>query len=344
MMTWLSHYRAFRDALDNWETNQPDDTETHHRGAVELAAYFGITPDTLRNSIKNNLLVLAEEWQRTKGRKAEWIDAGWPKLQTDVYLAVRWLCILDGKKFEHYLDLWSYPPSRQNDGSAELVEVLPFEFYTDRINFFRNADSYLETYNVIVTGGQCLKGENLKRIVDSLREKNYPFGSFLRSFSEMHACLTYKSEDFGKVDFKERKPLDYYALVAIRAEGCLMYPLLESKEIDDIENSLKGLEDYILHHAQKRRLSAQAINVFKQSKGGTKLHQRPTDAITKIINLQAGQLSAHEKYLVQAFLCCVLARNYFAHHFYEDKKLLKDAELGFLLGGILATVLYLLDE
>jgi hypothetical protein len=344
LMTWLSHYRAFRDALDIWETNHPDDVETRRRGTLELADYFGITADVLRISIKNNLLVLAEEWQHAPARKNVWIDPAWPMLQTDVYLAVRWLCILDGKKFVHYLDLWSYPPSRQSDGSAELAEVLPFEFYKDRVNFFRNAVSYLETYNAIAVEGKRLQGENLKRIVDSLLEKNYPFGSFLRSFSEMHTCLTYNFGDAGKIDFKEREPLDYYALVAIRAEGCLMYPLLESKEIDGGENPLKGLEDYILHHAQKRQLSAQAISIFNANKHGTKLHQRPNDAITRIINLQAGQLTAHEKYLVQAFFCCVLARNYFAHHFYDDKKLNKDKESGFLLGGILVTVLYLLGE
>lgn len=344
LMTWLSHYRAFSDALNTWETKHPNDRKTSRRGALELAGYFGITADILRNSIKDNLLVLAEQWQRAKGRKAEWVDAAWPKLQTDVYLAVLWLCILDGKNFVHYLDLWSYPPSRQSDGSAELVEVLPFEFYTDRINFFCNAHVYLKTYNAIAVVEKRLQGDNLKRVVDNLREKNYPFGSFLSSFAEMHVCLTYKSEDFGKIDFKERKPLDYFALVAIRAEGCLMFPLFESKEIDDPENSLNGLEDYIVRHAQKQQLSDHAINVFNQNKRGTKLHQRPTDAITKIINLQADKLKAQEKYLVQAFLCCMLARNYFAHHFYDDKKLLKDEESGFLLGGILVTVLYLLDE
>ncbi len=149
LMTWLSHYRAFRDALYTWEAKHPDDKKTHRRGALELAGYFGITADILRNSIKNNLLVLAAEWQRAPAQNKIWMDPAWPMLQNDIYLAVLWLCMLDGEKFVHYMDLWSHAPSRQSDGSAELVEVLPFEFYKDRINFFRNANFYLDAYNAI---------------------------------------------------------------------------------------------------------------------------------------------------------------------------------------------------
>lgn len=52
-------------------------------------------------------------------------------------------------------------------------------------------------------------------------------------------------------------------------------------------------------------------------------------------------LSPNEHYLVQAFLCSVLARNYFAHHYYLDAELLRSKESQFLLGGILTTALCL---
>jgi hypothetical protein len=344
LMTWLSHYRAYRDAHNYWQRQHPEDKTSYRKGSLELAARLGVTEDFLAHSIKTNLLALAEDWQRTTGRKADWIKPAWSKLQGDVYLAIEWLCLLSGNLLEFYLDLWSYPPSRQSDGTAELVEVLPYEFYTDRISFFRNAPHYLSAYNATLLEEHQLGGEKLKGVVDSLRAKNYPFGSFLRSFSEMHSCLTYKFEDFGKIDFKERKPLDYFALVAIRAEACLMSPLLESKELDDPTKPLKRLEDYILHHAQQRQLSASAIDTFQANIKITKLHKRPDDAITRIIALSPPQLTPYERYMAQAFLCCVLARNYFAHHFYNDKKLLRDDESAFLLGGVLVTVLYLLGD
>jgi hypothetical protein len=44
-------------------------------------------------------------------------------------------------------------------------------------------------------------------------------------------------------------------------------------------------------------------------------------------------------YLMQAFLCSVLARNYFAHHYYLDDTLRRSEESGFLLAGMIVTVL-----
>lgn len=58
----------------------------------------------------------------------------------------------------------------------------------------------------------------------------------------------------------------------------------------------------------------------------------------------SSSLSSKEHYLVQAFLCCELARNYFAHHHYLDDELMRTKESGFMLTGILATVLYLLGD
>ena len=46
----------------------------------------------------------------------------------------------------------------------------------------------------------------------------------------------------------------------------------------------------------------------------------------------------------QAMLCCLAARNYFAHHDYQDEKLLKGESSQFLLGGILLAVLTLLSD
>ena len=42
-------------------------------------------------------------------------------------------------------------------------------------------------------------------------------------------------------------------------------------------------------------------------------------------------------------LCCLAARNYFAHHDYCDAALLNEKSSGFLLGGVLLAVLTLLS-
>lgn len=62
--------------------------------------------------------------------------------------------------------------------------------------------------------------------------------------------------------------------------------------------------------------------------------------IADVMNMTS-DLIPKEHYLVQAFLCSVLARNYFAHHYYLDSELLRSKESQFLLAGILATALCL---
>ena len=73
------------------------------------------------------------------------------------------------------------------------------------------------------------------------------------------------------------------------------------------------------------------------------LRAEPKDAILRVQALKSeGQ--ADQIALIQAMLCCELARNYFAHHDYMDAKLLNDPESQFLLGGILICVLVLLGN
>jgi hypothetical protein len=52
--------------------------------------------------------------------------------------------------------------------------------------------------------------------------------------------------------------------------------------------------------------------------------------------------SRSDNLLIKAFLSCIVARNYFAHHRYLDHTLLQSEKSAFMLGGILVTVLLLL--
>jgi len=74
--------------------------------------------------------------------------------------------------------------------------------------------------------------------------------------------------------------------------------------------------------------------------------QEKQNPIRCIMSVKFKNRSKIDTHLIQAFLCCVLARNYFAHHNYLDKHLLRDQkeESAFMLIGILVTVLKLLDD
>jgi hypothetical protein len=68
--------------------------------------------------------------------------------------------------------------------------------------------------------------------------------------------------------------------------------------------------------------------------------------IRSIMGISYKKQNKRDTYLIQAFLCCVLARNYFAHHTYLDKEFIQNQkeESAFMLIGILVTVLKLLDD
>ena len=343
-MTWISHYRAFRDALAAWNLAHTRDPEIHKRGCHELATHLGITAEILSTAIKDDLLRLADHWVRTKGRKKAWADPAWACLQQEIYFAVEWLCYLTDNKLDDYLEKWSRPSHRQYDGTAELIEVLPFEFFSDRYYFLDMAPHYLKPFNEFFADEEKLANHQLKDVVDNLRSVNYPFGGFLSSFRQLHDELTFKSEDFGKLDFRNRRPLDFYSLLAVRAEGCLMFALRESGELAAIAPEKRQLHRYIWHLAEKRGLSTHAVQYFRscEAKDLVQLHSEPKRPIHAVMSLSL-TITSREQRLVQAFLCCVLARNYFAHHHYLDEELLRDKESAFMLGGIILTILFLLE-
>ena len=78
----------------------------------------------------------------------------------------------------------------------------------------------------------------------------------------------------------------------------------------------------------------------------TNLRQIPDNPIRDIMEINCVVLDKSENDLLKAFLCCNLARNYFAHHTYLDKEFMQSQreQAAFMLVGVLVTVLKLLDD
>lgn len=333
-MTWLSHYRAFREATYFLESQR----DFRRDGAKQLANHLGVSAEMLAQAVKDKFLVLAQDWLRANERHCVWTLRAYSSLQKDIFVAMEWLCILSDKKFDYYLDKWQYDSWGQREW-AELHKVLKYEFFIDRQYFLSHAPLYLKTYNTLLPADEQFDGEHLKQITDKLRISNYPFGSFLGAYRQLHEELSYHFDHKGGLDFRELRPLDYYSLLAIRAEGCLRYAM----EQDHSLGNCQKLNEYIECIAKSKGMSAAALSCFKENLKITRLHETPEDPIGAIMKLDRS-LSEKEHYLVQAFLCCELARNYFAHHHYLDSMLMRTKESGFMLTGILVTVLYLLGN
>lgn len=339
-MTWLSHYRALRGAFSFSGFDGTDKFEKRRRAASLLASHLGITDGRLEEAIQEKFLVLANQWHWGNEFRCKWAAGAWPELQKDIRLAVDWLCVLNGRSLDYYLDKWRHK-HWGGDRWLELRKVLPLESFAARDDFIDLAPEYLKTYNEIAPTDRAFTGDSLKALVDRLRATNYPFGSLLHAFRELHEALVVRAEDFKRLDMRERRPLDHYLLVAIRVEAVLRYGLEQSGALASMKDSERDLQGYILRQAGAVGLSARALEYFQRNaKRYTQLRDTPPSPIAEIMQIQS-DLAPEEHYLVQAFLCCLLARNYFAHHYYMDSELLRSKESGFMLGGILVSALLL---
>ncbi len=333
VMTWMSHYRSFIAALNEYAesqtTSSADRLSRQKEGALLLACELGVTAELLEQEIKMRVLVLADRWMNWPSRNDGWVTKALPYLQEDISLAVDWLCHLTGNSFETYLKKW-----------AQLPYVLPWDFWKERARFLQLAPVYLKNETLALPAHLLLDGADLETRVDVLRLRNYPFRSFMGAFKSLHDHLSRQSFSRTGPDFRDLRPLDHYSLVALRSEGVLQYAI---DHLDPpVELRRKNLEGYIVALASRLNLSAALVTFFTdQCAKLTQLHDKPSDPIRAISQLQTN-LEPAELGTAKAFLCCVLARNYFAHHYYLDgDQLPKSQGSAFMLGGILMTVLLL---
>lgn len=339
VMTWLEHYAVLKSAVKQREMHYGHVDGLLRRGAKALANHLGFDAACLEVLVKDRLLVLAQRWSWRVAKHDRWIAGAYPHLQERVYLAVHWLCMLTGNTLDHYLDLWRHP-THSDEAWAELHAVLPFEYYGIRDKFLTLAPFYLKPFNERLAERHRLEGDRLTAVVDAIRVKSRHFNVFMGAFKKLHDELGGDRNPNDVIDLRERQPLDYYLLLAIKAEVCFREELRKTGDLGSGDK--QKLSGYLEHLGIRTGLDETAIELFKHGiKTCTKLHSEPVDGIRRILNLGSKKPSGQVA-LVQAMVCCELARNYFAHHDYMDVELLNGQDSQFLLGGILVSVLVLL--
>jgi DNA polymerase III alpha subunit (gram-positive type) len=124
---------------------------------------------------------------------------------------------------------------------------------------------------------------------------------------------------------------------------------------DILTGGLDTLKKYITELARQKNISTKVIEKFEKhtqdnkknnTSDITNLRQIPDNPIRDIMEINCVVLDKSENDLLKAFLCCNLARNYFAHHTYLDKEFMQSQreQAAFMLVGVLVTVLKLLDD
>ena len=345
-MTWLDHYRSMRNAI---QAKSGDDFEAQRellvKGAKALAAHFEITPEQLGTAIRDRLLGLARSWipEEKIDSRSVWTRRAWPMLQDDIQLAMIWVIQLTGKTFDDFDAEWRLPHMGRWPWLA-LDKALPHAFIHHQKKFVQLAPHYLKPFNQLENNARTYDEASLPALVRKLQSGNAAFAGFLSAFYELHDQLTTKSFATQGIDFRELRPLDHYSLLAIRAEGCLRRELDSQGKPSETKTGSQGLTSYIVKLSGLRSVSNKVTGYLSkdQLQKLTHLHRQQADPISAIQAIKTGG-TAMDDQLTQAFLCCMLARNYFAHHDYLDEDLLHSEKSGFMLRGILLTVLVLLE-
>jgi len=345
-MTWLAHLRSFKNALyvSRSDGDLTNIRQQYERGARALADYLGVTELALSNVIVNKLLVLAHSWRgfSKSSVDTDWTKKAWVYLCDEIQLAMTWLILLSGKPFPHFVEKWK-SPDFGDLGRLAIDEVLPYRFLEHEKSFARVVPYYFKNFNELQGNGWALNESKLVDLCRRIRKRNYPFGGFLAAFHELHDSLSYKPFDENGIDFRELRPIDHFAMLAIHAEGCLRRELDANGLLSSLKGSSQTLSRYIEELAKLRRIPTRIIGRFCEWRSLADLKTDRDDPVGRIKSLTTG-LPEKEHLLLQGFLCCILARNYFAHHDFLDGELLsRTPKPAFLLSGILLTVLTLLN-
>lgn len=273
LMTWMAHYRSYREAMWFLKHDSPNQHDLLKKGAVLLAKHLGVTGEILEEEIRSRLLVLAQDWRSAMHRRSRWVEDAWPCLQKDILIAMEWLCILSDQPLEHYLELWQYT-HRGQDSWAELPAVLPDGYFEDRGKFLSIAPIYLKKFTAAPAAFKFQDELDLRNTVDAIRRTNSSFWGLLGAFRQLHDDLTTKHSAKNEIDFRARHPLDSYAIVAFRAETCLREKLDQLGKLDSIIGKKQALPRYVRDLAQIAGLSGAARGYFdRQVVPLTELHK-----------------------------------------------------------------------
>lgn len=256
VMTWLAHYAQLGGAIERHEVHYGPVPGMFQLGARSLAAHLGFDAQRLEGLIKDRLLVTAQSWMSDVGQRNRWISSAYPFLQKEIYLAVEWLCVLTDKTLDYYFDLWRFR-RMGNHSWAKLHAVLPFEYYGIRDTFLQLAPSYLKAFDQQLVELYRLNDDGLSEVVDVTRLNSRHFNSFMGAFKKLHDGL-HRHRDPHVIDFRERQPLDYYLLLAIRAETCLREELRRVGTLVKIPDDKQSLGRYLREFGSKVGLDKDA--------------------------------------------------------------------------------------
>jgi hypothetical protein len=216
---WLSRYRTVRGIWSDrsYWGKAPGNWSELKAGAHAVAAELSLTPDLLREQIREHLLGLWREWSRDSPS-----TAARALLQADIAIAIQSLEVLTGQPENPQDEFWS-PADRQPRGWARLTDALPFEAHQAQHRLPEQAAAEIDRsdYHALAPPHLKLNESALEKLTAEWWTKSVA----LRRFALALRRLT--DHNFGHVNEQrlvalvEETPVEFLILCALHGERFL---------------------------------------------------------------------------------------------------------------------------
>jgi len=312
---WISRYRTLLAA----HLEARGDQDKVLKAAPRLMKQLDLTPDRMREGIRDTLLTLWQYWEPWKGKHEIVPQLIRQHLQEDISRAIDFLRDATGKEIDLGDPFWGVPKDRMNRGWTPLPEVLPYEAFTAKTSFPVQASIYLESLSKLLKFDES-KIENVTNI---WWPKSVAFRRFCLAFKRLHQYF-YSKE--GLIDLRESTPVEFITLCALLSEKILRDRVLETRGsgtrspkfipliLDSVRSVLSSL---------KTKGTGIATNELKfVLENRADLHDLPTNPQNPFVSESD---FTHSDPLTRRLLSCfcnfAILRNYVAHHDVLDEEL-----------------------
>lgn len=280
------------------------------------------------------LLILFGRWKYRLESGSRYYLHAIELLRQDIYFVLEWLCRLTNKPEKVYFQKWSYE-SRVPERWADLTEVLSYEEFELQKMFERLVPFYAET---LVKAGYL---SDIQSVCTRL-SNHESFGPWSRAFTDLHKSLN-PVKPTQPIIFKQPRLLDHLLVIAIRTEiliRSLFRKAFATEDDRDFRKVFEQLSQEFPEDSKPRCIFGSIAD--KATWNRTELSGKPSDIFGEIDRLPLKKNWSHlMHHIFTSILRLVTARNYFAHHSYEDERLNQTGDLaGKVLKSCVESVVY----
>lgn len=179
---WLSRYRTLLGAWSWSELPWPKVVEATRALVSEL----GLTPEVVKEGIRETLLVLHNDWQFREREDPRWRKPLFA-LQQDIEYALRFWETISGETVDLDDPFWGYPEDHWRRHWTPLPDALPREDLRAKLDFPRDTGFYVRIYNSVAPEPHRLDEPTARDLLRRWWPHSVALRRLVLAFARMHA-------------------------------------------------------------------------------------------------------------------------------------------------------------